>query len=385
MFKKITAIVIAVMLGVSLLALNVLAGAMNPADGCQTSFTVKKASVPVSHDGVISQGEYEEIEINRDPDTTDMLLTWDGSAQMVEFASDFLGNVHYYVSWDDGAVNFAAQATLLEDPYCAGTNPETFDDHPGDEFFMFQFGFLVKIENLDDKDNEYLYYAIGKNTETGELLEGYYRYLGHVPCKPAAGQDYNVSISGRTVTYEISFPLNAVLAPDQLSGGAPIDGAKFSVSMTLSGGSLGDGHHSNATYAVSLGDGGYMTSTRLIGNYSGASATLSNDTVAGSTPVTPPDDDQGGDTGENPGGGSGNTPAGPSNDQGQTVVVDPDQYEVRTDDEGNEVIIDRETGEEVDVNTLPTTPAKTGDPMVIIAAVAAVSAAGAFIVKKRKF
>ena len=58
---------------------------------------------------------------------------------------------------------------------------------------------------------------------------------------------------------------------------------------------------------------------------------------------------------------------------------DPEKYELQKDENGNEIVVDKETGEKVDV-----TPAKTGDPMIIMAAVAAVSAAGAFIVRKKR-
>ncbi|MBR5741151.1 MAG: hypothetical protein IKX91_01225, partial [Firmicutes bacterium] len=64
------------------------------------------------------------------------------------------------------------------------------------------------------------------------------------------------------------------------------------------------------------------------------------------------------------------------------VNPDPEKYEVKTDEAGNEIIVDKETGEKVDVPT--TAPARTGDPMIVMAAVAAVSAAGAFIIRKKR-
>ena len=172
-----------------------------------------------------------------------------------------------------------------------------------------------------------------------------------------------------------------------MSGGTPNDGEKFYFTLSLTGGSPEGGWDAGLTYAVSLGDGGYMTVSKMIG----AVGVISSEPVVAAADDTGNDGGTGSDGGNTgtdggtTGGDGGSTPAGPSNDQGQTVVIDPDQYEVRTDDEGNEVIIDRDTGEEVDVNTLPVAPAKTGDPMIVMAAIAAVSAAGAFIIKKRRF
>ena len=113
-----------------------------------------------------------------------------------------------------------------------------------------------------------------------------------------------------------------------------------------------------------------MTLPKVIENYSGAVGTLSAD------PVSENGDqgDQGGQGGQGGNQGSGD----------QQVVIDPDKYEVKTDESGNEVIIDKATGETVDRSSLPVA-ARTGDPMIVMAAVAAVSAAGAFIVRKRKY
>ena len=369
MIRKIAAILITCVM-LAALAVSAFAGAMNPADGCKTEVTLKKAaSGAVVHDGIISDGEYNEIEINRDSDTTDLLLSWNGSGDLLLKACEFLKNVHFYASWDENGINFAAKATLLEDPLCGGTMPETVNDYVGDEFFMFDFGLMAKIENPDDIDNEILYRTFGINTQTGEILVGSYWANGHTgSLSLAEGRDYYVKVNGRTVTYEVTYPHASVLKADQLSGGQPVDGSRFYFTLSLTGGSAG-GADSSYTYAVSLGDGGYMTVAKLVGGYSGALATISSDPVV--------EDGKGGQGGQGDHGGN-------QGSGDQQVVIDPDKYEVKTDESGNEVIIDKATGETVDRSSLPVA-ARTGDPMIVMAAVAAVSAAGAFIVRKRKY
>ena len=266
--------------------------------GCQTSATIKKAAAPVVHDGVIKAGEYEEIEINRDPNTTDLLLVYLTVNQKTK-AQQFLNNVHYYISWDeDNGLNFAAQATLLETPYCSGTNPdpenwpihpETGLPYPSDEYFMFQFGLVTKVSEAEDSENEFLYRGIGVNTETGEQLYGWYKEHGLTgSLEQTAGEDYFVKVDGNTVTYEISYPFESVLEADKLSDGLPIDGDQIRFVMTLTGGSEGVNMEGAKTYGVSLGDGGFLGGTAAAfnkkyksngGKYTNALGTFSDDQI----------------------------------------------------------------------------------------------------------
>ena len=66
MSKKLFAFLLAVVMVVSLLAVHTFASALNPAGGCTTETAVKRAAPgAVVHDGIISPGEYTDIEINR--------------------------------------------------------------------------------------------------------------------------------------------------------------------------------------------------------------------------------------------------------------------------------------------------------------------------------
>ena len=62
--KKITSILLAAMVVLSMVIVSVSAGAFNAAGSCATSTVVKKAdSSAVVKDGKIGDGEYTEIEI----------------------------------------------------------------------------------------------------------------------------------------------------------------------------------------------------------------------------------------------------------------------------------------------------------------------------------
>ena len=355
-----------------LFAAGVFAGAINFAGGCKTGTTVKKAATgAVVHDGVISPGEYTEVAIDRDAETTDLLLSWDGGGDMLLKATDFLGNVHFYTSWDANGINLAAQATLLEDPYCAGTFPSVYYEYegksfPGDEFFMFQFGCIFKIEvPSEGVDGAVLYRAIGLNTETGEQLYGWYWDNGRTgSLSQTAGVDYFTRVDGRTVTYEMTLPFESVLEEEQISDSLPVEGSEFYFTISLTGGSKGNGHSGNETYAVSLGDGGYMTVARIISDFSGALGVISYETVTGEPDGT--------ETGPVPGDRTPDDPTPTHADPADPVTApaDPDNPNPTPDPENP--------------NPTPVTPARTGDPIIVIAAVAAVSAAGAFVIRKRR-
>ena len=383
MFKKGFAVVLSVVMIASLLAAHVFAGGLNPAGGCTTETAVKKAATGVVvHDGVISPGEYTEVEINRDSDNTDLLLSWDGPGSLLEDACEFLQNVHFYTSWDENGINLAAQATLLEDPHCEGTFPTEYTEYngmtfPGDEFFMFQFGCIFKIEvPSEGVDGAVLYRAIGINTETGEQLYGWYWDHGRTGAlNQTAGTDYFTRVDGRTVTYEMTLPFESVLEPGQISGSLPVDGSEFYFTISLTGGSKGVNHNDNETYAVSLGDGGYMTVARLISNFSGALGVITNESVTGdepgeTTPVTEPGTTEPGTT------EPGATEPGNTSDPGNTV--EPGNNDPTNPDP---VQGPGTTNQTPGAGTRAPT---TGDPMILIAAVSGLSAGAAVVIRKRR-
>ena len=409
--KKIISMILCVML-LSALAVFANAEAINMAGGCTTEVTVKKADASVViKDGIIGEGEYIEAEVNRDPLTTDLLFSWHPDAALFASCEEFLNNVHFYFSWDEvNGLNMAVKATLLETPVC--TSPQPADDamndgqgnyYPGDEF-LFQFGAMFKFNDGPDavSSDIVLYRGLGYNTETNTALEGHYGRHGHTGTyKLAYGSNYMVKLDGNTVTYEISVPLADVLTATQINGKAPVDGTSLYFDVTATGGSTGTSVGDAMCYAVSLGDGGYMMSNGAGTDLKSATAIFSNDTIVDApvvedTTVTTDTPDT---TVPAPATSEKVTTPAPTQEATTQIVTDVvTSYVEQTDDDGN-VVTDGDGNAVTDVvsevitSIVTEAPTQapdgnkapvTGDPMVIAAVVAAISACGVVVAKKRK-
>ena len=376
--KKIFAFAIAAIMIVAMMAVAVGAQsqAMNGTGWDPDNVVnVKKADpANVIKDGVINANEYERFEVDTSEENSPLHITFITGDDMLA-GLDMLATMEYYFSWDEvHGINIAVRNKPAEIQQLLDI--KTDGDKPEDDFCQ---NVAWGVSGPTDNDaSPSFYFALGKRTDDGRYLEGHWNQLGaQGNYNPVELQDYIINYDYATgyCTIEWSIPLNVFLTN---GGGA---GSRLEFTLWANAGTNTVPDFSTA-YGVVMGDFGFMVNQKSMINH--VTYNITDEQLAGDpTPVPDPDPDPDPNP-DNPGGDSGNTPAGPSNDQGQQVVIDPDQYEVRTDDEGNEVIIDRETGEEVDVNTLPVAPAKTGDPMIIMAAVAAVSAAGAFIVRKKR-
>ncbi|MBR7033983.1 MAG: LPXTG cell wall anchor domain-containing protein, partial [Clostridia bacterium] len=171
-----------------------------------------------------------------------------------------------------------------------------------------------------------------------------------------------INYDGSYVILEWSIPFSEIC-----EGGAAAAGDSVYLSIGAESGA-GDTKDADSCYAVSLGDFTYGVSQKAATNH--AAFQLSDETIPYDAPVPTP-----------------TPPPPPTPTPTPTPPPAPDKDEVKTDENGNEIIVDKQTGETVDPATV--TPAnntapKTGDPMIIMAAVAAVSAAGAFIVRKKR-
>ena len=376
--KKIFAFAIAAIMIVAMMAVAVGAQsqAMNGTGWDPDNVVnVKKADpANVIKDGVINANEYERFEVDTSEENSPLHITFITGDDMLA-GLDMLATMEYYFSWDEvHGINIAVRNKPAEIQQLLDI--KTDGDKPEDDFCQ---NVAWGVSGPTDNDaSPSFYFALGKRTDDGRYLEGHWNQLGaQGNYNPVELQDYIINYDYATgyCTIEWSIPLNAFLTN---GGGA---GSKIEFTIWANGGTNTVPDFSTA-YGVVMGDFGFMVNQKAMINH--VTYNLTDESLAGDpTPVPDPDPDPDPNP-DNPGGGSGNTPAGPSNDQGQTVVIDPDQYEVTTDDEGNEIIVDKETGETVDVNTLPVAPAKTGDPMIIMATVAAFSAAGAFIVRRRR-
>ena len=379
--KKITSIVLAAMVVLSMVIVSVSAGAFNAAGNCATSTVVKKAdSSAVVKDGKIGDGEYTEIEINRDPLTSDLMVSWNGPAENYDNAQTFMKDVHFYMSWDEvHGLNVAAKVQLLETPVnpCTNGGDPSFagNEVPGDQF-LFQFGMMFRTAYDDQKST--VYRGFSKNTETGELLYGWYAdqdgWTGSL--NQTAGTDYTVSIDGNWVTYEISFPLETILPAGKISGNAPADGAQFPFDTTVTGGSTGLYTKDCSTYAVSIGDGGFMTSQNAFNELKHGTATFSLEAISSGETEGPGTDGPSTD---------GPSTDGPKTEPGGTeTVVTDDGTTIKTvtNADGSKTV----TTIKADGTTTTTTEKapQTGDPMIIAAAVSAISACGIVVAKKRR-
>ncbi|MBR6290675.1 MAG: hypothetical protein IKR53_04450 [Clostridia bacterium] len=388
MSKKVLAVLLATVIVASLMAVHTYAAAFNPAGGCKTEVTVKRAAPgAVVHDGIISPGEYNEIEINRNPETTDLLMSWEGAGALLESACEMLKTAHFYISWDENGINMAAQATLQEDPHCEGIFPTEFTEYegktfPSDEFFMFQFGGLFKIDDPEEGVNESVVYrSIGLNTETNEQLYGWYWDHGRTGAlSQEAGRDYFVRVDGRTVTYEMTYPIETVFKSEDIKDSIPVDGTEFFFTISLTGGSQGVNHSDNQTYAVSLGDGGFMTSPRLISDFSGALGIISNETVTGEGPgeTTAPTEPGTTEPGATEPGSTEPGATEPGN------VVDPDNNNNTGNNDPTNPDPVQGPGTAQNPGVGSNAPA-TGDPMIVLAVVSVLGAGTALIIKKRRF
>ncbi|MCQ2455789.1 MAG: hypothetical protein MJ096_00365 [Clostridia bacterium] len=100
--KRIISTALAFALIASALALGVFAGnGVNPAGGCREEVTIRRTYPEyVVKDGVIGEHEYEKLEIDAGPETTDLQLNWDSAdaslgAVPSANAEAYLGPVEY--------------------------------------------------------------------------------------------------------------------------------------------------------------------------------------------------------------------------------------------------------------------------------------------------
>ena len=395
--KRALTLTLSLLIMVSLLSISAFAEGFNPAGGCKTETTIYKANAAdVVKDGQIGANEYTEIEINRDPEATDLLLSFLNSSRYLD-ACTFLNNVHFYMSWDEThGLNVAVTSELLETP--TNTTPQPDDTYygdagfPGDEF-LFQFGMMFRV--CDKNGDTIMNRGISLNTETNTMLYGHYGehgYTGSLVQTPE--QDYIVKVNGNVVTYEISFPIESVVEGQYLSGKIPAENTVLLFDVSATGGSEGQYNNGANTYCVSIGDAGYMTSWRQIESPAHAKAYFSYQTIATEEVTT----DVGTTAVESS--VSNETTEAPTQEVTtrieteivtSEVTVTDDSGNVVTDDEGNAVT---EVVSEVVTSIVTDAPTEnagngevappTGSPMIIAAVVAAISACGVVVAKKRK-
>ncbi|MCQ2456646.1 MAG: S-layer homology domain-containing protein [Clostridia bacterium] len=261
--KKCVSAVLAAVMILSAAVVGVGAESHNPSGGLKTDVVILKASPEcVVKDGVIGENEYERLNIVKDPDRTDLLFSWNGSSdRLYENCREFLKTVDLYFSWDEvHGLNFAAKCHPIETP--VQLNEQQPGTSPYDEF-LFQLGMMLRIYGTDGASHPEIFYrGFSRRTDDGSYLVGNYGENGYGgtldSCK--AERDFVVNyLDDGTVIYEISVDPKLIFKGDQLENGQPKDGVKTYFEITLTAGSEGLLNRGNTTYAVSLGDGGFLS------------------------------------------------------------------------------------------------------------------------------
>ena len=423
MKKIITTIVLAAML-LATFVVTASAETYLVNDPCQVNFEIKKADPAyVVKDGIISEGEYEKVTFNKD----DLAINFLGSGCWMT-ADAMADTAEFYFSWDEvHGLNFAVRYDAY--PLAAGEalgypadqiingcktsvdQPVINEEGKTKDNFLYNMGVNFSSGWNDATNNHLFYYSIARKTDYSSYLTGHWGQLGPDGVYQAVGgQDFEITYNGTVVTAEWSIPFAAfgyegVGAGDQIAftivataGGAEVDDP-------TNAGSLGDQKNS---WGVSLGQIGFMVQQSR--THERAKATLVADTIAapanttfvdttevpGSDPVTTPN------PGVDPVESSENDNTTPDPTQPATTQIVTDivtSYFDVTDDGGN-VVTDEDgnkvTGVASDVVTSIVTDAPTesagggtsavptGSPMIIAAVVAAISACGVVVAKKRK-
>ena len=401
MRKLFTILMVAAML---LTALSVAASAETYMEkpSCEFEVTVKKADpAVVKKDGVIDLdgGEY----VKADVPFEDLAVNFRNAEQYLP-ADAMAKTMEYYFSWDDThgfnfAVKYFAKGTVEDVEYDGYyTNiPNGFgaegSDVPMDNF-MCNIGLnFASGVHADNPDWSHLYHAIGK-TFDGTYLTGWYQQRGNSGAySPVGGTDYEVAYPGDgSVIFEWSVPFSEIIKE------APTAGTEFTFTICASAGSDTTEAIITNCWSVSLGQrGGWLVT--LTDDNTNAVAILSDEPVKASAPAT-----------------SETTPdepvvTTPATSQDVVTTPAPTQSattEVVTEVVTSQVAVTNEAGEtetneagevvtevvtEVITSIVTEAPTQapdgnkapvTGDPVVIAAVVAAISACGVVVAKKRK-
>ncbi|MBR3416979.1 MAG: hypothetical protein IKH09_09825 [Clostridia bacterium] len=340
--------------------------------------TVKKADpADVVKDGVIGDGEYERYypDLDAEDNMTSPLFVVAFGANSLDNCLAMFPTMEYYFSWDEThGFNFAIRNKPVEIKQVLGVKE---GESPEDDFCRG----LAYIINFDTEYEEHpiLYYALGKRTDTGDYLEGYYvnpngpTQLGAKNTyNPTPGVDcvinYDYATGYSTVEWSVPF--------EDIHADAIGPGSTIKATLTATAGTAetpGAAHDDEDSYAVTLGDFGYGVNVKMMHNHV---PYLLSDTMIEKTGNGGEGGGNGGQGGGTQGGGT--QGGGESGGQGGGAQGGGESGGNSGGTQGG-----GESGGQGGGTQGGGTAPRTGDPMAIMAAVAAVSAAGAFIVRRK--
>lgn len=191
--KKLTAIILCALLLVAM-AIPAFAATEAKADGYvdNPAFEVKKATTAWKADGVMSDGEYYKIDVQK---------TWISGAWADESMEDACLNLDFTLamSWDE---SYIYTFITFVDP---DGHSNTCDADPGS---MWQQGAVqLNFADVDCSGDQRLEYGIGKSSDTGDLISTV--WADYLSSGYAVTGDFGVTVDGSTVTYEARTPYSA--------------------------------------------------------------------------------------------------------------------------------------------------------------------------------
>ena len=380
--KKIMAVALVVFMMASLMAVTSFGSAYRGSDLDHNLMAKKADPADVVKDGIIGENEYVEFELGRDEDTTPINVIY-YAADVFQASLDMMKTVGFYFSWDDvHGFNFAVRYKPTKF-FQVQSEGET---DPPKDYFLINDGVAINFDTeqmATGGSQPLLYYTIAKRTDTGEYLRGYYgtEQLGlHAYYNPTPGEDFVIVYDDATgfITVEWSIPLDNLFT----TWG---DGTEINFSIAAIAGEREQGSDTSpldGAYANALGYKSWGNDQRQGGDH--AQIVLSDESIR---------DSGGGDVPT-----SGTPTVGPVPTETDTNG-DPVPVPTETDKEGNPVPVQTETDKEgnpvpVDTNGNGNgngngnsgnggTAPRTGDPMIIIAAISAIGACGAVVIKRR--
>ena len=290
--KKATAIILFVLMTLSSISLIVSADSLNPsghtAEG--VTATVRKVDASVlEKDGIISESEYDRIDIDVSEDDTFLHVAFSNS-EALELGLDMLPYMEYYLSWSDGQINVAVKSKPAEIKQIIPLNEEINDEegkYPADDFCR-NVAFTISSDVKQTRDKGKVcnfYFAVCKRTDTGDLQIGYYApdQRGNSDAYiPQANTDFIVAYDGDYAILEWSIPFAEIC-----EGGTAVAGECVYLSIGAEAGP-GDTGASETYYGVSLGDFTYGVSQKSAVNH--AAFLLSDEEIPAPGPAIVFDD-----------------------------------------------------------------------------------------------
>ena len=388
--KKIAAILLTFIMLLSALAISAFAEGICLTD-CNIDIDLKKTDPSrVIKNGKIDPGEYEEYLWTGDLETGECNLTmqWANGGRGGEFWDKCvaMGNSsHWYFSWDEvHGFNFAVVVTIPEEDFCTNWPQSSMNENGFvEDAFMGNVGLNIwnSTKIFNKKFDGALYYSIARDITTGTYLEGHIGTLGNKNSyDPVGGTDFFIGYEGTTATFEWSIPFDEFVIENYQGVGT-----EFPFNITVTAGNSHpdtDSWYPERSYGIQFGQNAWLLH-QLNKQRDAAWFTIVDEYVAGGeTPVTTPSADTVPVTTKAP------ETTVITEIVFETTINEAGEVEKVTDADGSAVtaIVTRVETVEAPATTpgQGTAAPATGDPMIMAAVLAAITACGAVVSKKRK-